>query len=773
MASESGSTPAAGSAAREDGSAPYTRARRQHVATLDRAAIVDRNFVDFLDAWAGGAAPQPLPDGLAASDLLELFESQMLSRHLDLAARELRARNEGFYTIASAGHEGNALLGRLTRHTDPAFLHYRSGAFMLERARRMPKVDFVYDTILSFMASSEDPIAGGRHKVWGSAPLWVLPQTSTIASHLPKSVGTALALERARRLGLSLPVPADSVVVCSFGDASVNHSTALGAFNTAQWCAFQNLPVPIVFVCEDNGIGISVRTPREWVSTSFARRPGLAYYQADGCDLVAAHGACARAVEHCRARRAPVFLHLKVCRLLAHAGSDIETEYRTLDEIEASEAADPVIGSARRVLEAGLRTAAELKGDYERIRARVREACERAAGRPRLSSAAEVSAPLAPLHPEAVRAEAARADYGPARERAFGGADRLPEKGPRRHLAVNLNRALFDLMAKYPEACIFGQDVARKGGVYHVTPGLWRRFGPARVFDTLLDEQSILGMAQGCAYMGLLPVPEIQYLAYLHNACDQIRGEACSMQFFSRGQFRNPMVVRIASLAYQKGFGGHFHNDNSIAALRDIPGLVIACPARGDDAAAMLRTCAALARVDGRVVAFLEPIALYMTKDLYAPRDGQWQFPYPAPGEAAPFGHGRVYNEDAADLLIVTYGNGVYLSLRAACTLEAERGIRPRILDLRWLSPLDAESIARHARACAAVLVVDEGRRSGGIGEGVVSALVESLDPPPRIRRLAGRDTYIPLGPAADLVLVSEAEIVDAAKALLQKRSMR
>src|SRR5690606_4466160 len=108
-------------------------------------------------------------------------------------------------------------------------------------------------------------------------------------------------------------------------------------------------------------------------------------------------------------------------------------------------------------------------------------------------------------------------------------------------------------------------------------------------------------------------------------------GEAASLQFFSNGQFRNPMVMRIASLGYQKGFGGHFHNDNSFTALRDIPGLVIACPSRGDDAAMMLRTCAALAKVDGRVVAFMEPIALYMTKDLHEPKDGEWLFPYPSP----------------------------------------------------------------------------------------------------------------------------------------------
>src|SRR6202789_701093 len=165
--------------------------------------------------------------------------------------------------------------------------------------------------------------------------------------------------------------------------------------------------------------------------------------------------------------------------------------------------------------------------------------------------------------------------------------------------------------------------------------------------------------------MGMLPLPEIQYLAYFHNACDQIRGEAASLQFFSNDQYRNPMVMRVAALGYQKGFGGHFHNDNSITALRDIPGLIAGCASRGDDAAMMLRTMMALAKVDGRVCAFLEPIALYMTKDLYEPGDGKWQFAYPAPGRAMTLGEGRIYNEAAKDLVVFTFGNGVPMALRA------------------------------------------------------------------------------------------------------------
>src|SRR5690606_2579893 len=365
-------------------------------------------------------------------------------------------------------------------------------------------------------------------------------------------------------------------------------------------------------------------------------------------------------------------------------------------------------------------------------------------------------------------AEAKRVPSKDARLKAFGDEKSFPENQPARHLAILLNRALHDLMAKYPEMTLFGEDVAQKGGVYTVTSGLFGTFKGQRVFNTLLDETTILGMAQGQAMMGLLPFPEIQYLAYFHNACDQVRGEAASLQFFSNAQYANGMVLRIASLAYQKGFGGHFHNDNSFAAMRDIPGLVIGCPSRGDDAAMMLRTLAALARVDGRVAVFMEPIALYMTKDLHEEKDGLWTFEYPAPDRAIPLGEGRIHNEDAKDLLIITYGNGVPMSLRAAKKVEAATGEKVRVLDLRWLKPLNAELIAKHARECGKVLVVDEGRRTGGIAEEIFTHIVERCGEGVKLARVAGEDSYIPLADAANLVLVQEPEIAEAAVRLLK-----
>jgi 2-oxoisovalerate dehydrogenase E1 component len=739
---------------------------------VNRAEVCDVNFVEFVHAWDGRRDARPAPQeailegsALDARGFRELFESQLISRHLDLMARVLRVQNKVFYTIGSSGHEGNAMVARLTRHTDPAFLHYRSGGFMAERFRKLPGMDPVMDSALSFAASAEDPASGGRHKVWGSRPLWVLPQTSTIASHLPKALGTAVAIETARRIGHPLPIPDDSIAICSFGDASANHATAQTAFNAAAWTAYQKLPAPVLYVCEDNGIGISVKTPTGWIANRFRQMPGLDYFFADGLDLANGYGDVQRAVEHCRRTRRPTFLHLRTTRIMGHAGTDFEIEWRSIEELCAVEATDPLLRSAGIALESGLMSKEEIVDLYETTRRRCFAAAEDADRRPRLASLAEVVAPLAPHSPDAVMAEARRADNAPRRLEVFGSEAKLPENQPPRHMAIQINNALHDLFAKYPETLLFGEDVAQKGGVYTVTKGLHKAFGARRVFNTLLDETMIFGLAQGFANMGLLPMPEIQYLAYFHNAADQVRGEAASLQFFSNDQFRNPMVVRMAGLGYQRGFGGHFHNDNSITALRDIPGLIVGCPSRGDDAAAMLRTLTALARVDGRVSIFLEPIALYMTKDLHEPGDGLWLTQYPAPGDAMELGEGRVYGE-GDDVVIVTYGNGVPMSLRAARRIEQQHGWEARVLDLRWLVPLNDAWIVEQVRGASRVIVVDEGRRSAGVGEGVITALVEGGLGSLPIERVVGADTYTPLAGAAFLVIPGDDDIVAAADRL-------
>ncbi|WP_411351728.1 dehydrogenase E1 component subunit alpha/beta [Leisingera aquaemixtae] len=724
---------------------------------MDRAQIVHQNFIERVQAGTLPAGAVPAGP-LAAAEAAGIFRAQVLSRALDLTSRAMQKAGEGFYTIGSSGHEGMAAVARALRPADMAFLHYRDAAFQIARADQVPGQRIAWDMLLSFACSSEDPTSGGRHKVLGSKALMIPPQTSTIASHLPKAVGAAYSIGAAKRHQPEHQVlPEDAIVMCSFGDASANHSTAQGAINTAGWTSVQAVPLPLLFVCEDNGIGISTKTPKGWIEASMAHRPGIKYFKADGLDIYSAFQVAQEAAEYVRIRKKPAFLHLRTVRLYGHAGADVPTTYLAKTEVEADEANDPLLHSVRLLDEAGVLTPADALKIYQDTCARVERIRAEAVTRPHLKTAADVAASLIPPR------RACAPTNGPSAEtraEAFGSDLRaMEEPQPMSRL---INWALTDLMLEHREIVMMGEDVGRKGGVYGVSQKLQQRFGPDRVIDTLLDEQSILGLAIGMGHNGFLPVPEIQFLAYLHNAEDQLRGEAATLPFFSNGQFANPMVLRIAGLGYQKGFGGHFHNDNSLAVLRDIPGLVIACPSDGAEAAMMMREAVRLAREEQRVVVFVEPIALYPMRDLHEAKDGGWMRTYPSPDRRIGLGEAGVHG-DGSDLAIVTYGNGRYLSTQAQAELAAQ-GVQARIVDLRWLAPLPEAALLEAVEGCKHVLIVDECRITGSQSEALMALFAEQSDIP--TARIAASDCFIATGPAYGATLPSKDSIVAAALTL-------
>ncbi|HWJ67610.1 MAG TPA: thiamine pyrophosphate-dependent enzyme [Nocardioides sp.] len=720
---------------------------------------VEQHFQDAVRRMQGPAAASAPAATPMVDDLLALFRAQATSRHLDLAARELQRDGAGYYTIGSAGHESNAALGLLSGPGDPALLHYRSGGFYAARALASGKVDPVRETLRSLTCSAQDPMSGGRHKVIGHPALGIVPQTSTIASHLPRAVGLGFALGLAAATGRETGWAEDAVVVCSFGDASLNHSTAAGALNAAAYLAHRKKDCPVLFVCEDNGLGISTPSPQGWVGTALRSVPGLPYFEVDGDQPVALLGVARHALAQVRETRAPAVLHLHAVRFMGHAGSDVEIAYRTPRAIAADLERDPLLATARVLVERGVRTPARLLEEYDALRAEVEEVAADVRSEPPLATRAEV---VAPLRLGAGRRTTVRLTDVPAPGADGSGGGPGGGSGGGLTLAQAINQTLAEELANDPGVLVFGEDVGVKGGVYGVTRGLFQTFGPTRVFDTLLDEQTVLGTALGAGLAGFTPIPEIQYLAYLHNAEDQLRGEAASLRFFSAGQYDNGMVVRVAGLAYQKGFGGHFHNDNSVAVLRDIPGLVLAVPSHPALTPGLLRGCLELARTEGRVVVFLEPIARYHTRDL-ADGDGQW-LATPDPSEVFRPGDVAVHG-DGTDLLLVTFGNGAHLSRTAAQVLETE-GVATTVLDLMWLAPLPVDALVAAARSAGAVLVVDETRASGGVGEGVLTALVEAgVDVP--LARVASADSYVPLGPAAAAVLLQADEVVEAGRSVV------
>ena len=437
---------------------------------------------------------------------------------------------------------------------------------------------------------------------------------------------------------------------------------------------------------------------------------------------------------------------------MGHAGSDVETVYRQPSDIEADLAHDPLLHTARQVLDAGLMSKDEVLSLYNGIDGQVHNAMENAAQRPRLKTAQEVAAPIIPkpITPK----QHDNISQGKA-------APSSPEMNKPVHMSKMISLTLAEQMQQNSNIVIFGEDVGKKGGVYGATVKLQQTFGRSRVFDSLLDEQTILGMAIGLAHNKFLPIPEIQFLAYVHNAEDQIRGEAATLSFFSKGQYTNPMVIRIAGLGYQKGFGGHFHNDNSLNVFRDIPGLIMGCPSNPSDAARMLREAIRLAHEEQRIVVMIEPIALYNVKDLHSDGDGLMTAKLADTKASLSMNEAAVYGEAGpCDAAIVSYGNGAYMSRRVKARLE-KSGLNIRVIDLRWLLPLPFESLLTAIKGAKNILIVDECRKTGSIAEELVTRLYEA-GATQKMMRLNAEDCFIPLGSAANEVLLSEQQVEDA-----------
>lgn len=730
---------------------------------FDRAKIIDESFKKFLLAKTEFSDFSSIGN-YSKPKIIDIFESQLISRLLDIKARKLRAQGKSFYTIGSSGHEGMAVIGEVSRLTDMAFLHYRDAAFQIQRGKKLAGHTSIYDMLLSFCARAEDPISGGKHKVLGHKDLFIPPQTSTIASHLPKAVGAALGINKSVRLGINGVMPEDSVVVCTFGDASMNHASAQTAINCADWISYQNLPLPIVFVCEDNGIGISVRTPNDWVKSSRLRSPAVQYFECDGLDLIDSLNVVTQAFHYARSNRRPVFLRFKTVRLMGHAGSDIENVYRNMKEIESSEAHDPILKSTKTIIGNSLLNHEEVLRMYLDLEKRIDRVASQVTLKPALTNAEAIAQSV-------VRQNEIKSLPGYSledeRRKIFGNEwDQLNTPQP---MAKLISWGLTDILLRFKEAVIFGEDVARKGGVYGVTANLETRFGINKVYNSLLDETNILGAAIGLAHNNILPIPEIQFLAYFHNAEDQLRGEAATLQFFSNGDYSNGMVIRIAGLGYQKGFGGHFHNDNSISIFRDIPGVIIACPSNGRDAVLMMRTCVEEAHKNGRITVFIEPIAIYPIKDLHKTGDNLWSTLYPKNlSEKIELGD---FHLDIGDknLCLLTFGNGYYLSQQAKEILKT-KGINPTIIDLRWLSPIDEKKLSATLSQYQNVLVVDECRKTGSTSEFLLAMILENCFPMPKVKRLCSLDSFIPLADAANLVLLQTQDIVESALHLVGKK---
>jgi pyruvate/2-oxoglutarate/acetoin dehydrogenase E1 component len=325
-----------------------------------------------------------------------------------------------------------------------------------------------------------------------------------------------------------------------------------------------------------------------------------------------------------------------------------------------------------------------------------------------------------------------------------------------------LNRALHEAMEADDRVVVLGEDVARTGGVFRVTTGLLDEFGDERVVDTPLAEAGIVGSAIGMAMYGLLPVVEIQFDVFVYPGFEQIVVHAARLAWRTKGEVPASIVVRIP-------YGGgvrapELHSDSPEALFAHVPGLKVVCPTTPSDARTML-----LAAIqDPDPVIFMEPKRIY--------RAGREEVPDTPPFPVT--GGNGVYNDylskarvarEGDGLAIVTYGATVPLSLEAADRIERERGVSPRVIDLRSIFPLDVETIVGAASECRRALVVHEAPRMSGIGAEVSSLIHERamLDLEAPVGRVTGYDVPFPQFANEDDYLPSVDRIVAGANRVL------
>jgi 2-oxoisovalerate dehydrogenase E1 component len=688
---------------------------------------------------------------LSRETMVKAYRTMYLSRRIDDKEIQLKRQNRCFFQISGVGHE--AVQVATAMHLRPGYdwfyPYYRDRAFCLQLGMTP------LDMLLGSVGSKDDPNSGGRQMPshWSSKKLHIVSGSSPTGTQILQAVGAAEAswyyarVQEAAELATSFHN--DEVVYVSLGDGASSEGEFWESLN---WAA--NRKLPVVYLVEDNGYAISVTVDIQTAGGSISKLvrgfPNLLTLECDGTDFIASYEAAGKAVEYARERKGPALLHAHCIRPYSHSLSDDERVYKP-ERVRQEEAKrDPVTLAAKFLLDERLISEKELKDLEAEVEREIREATDQAL-------AAEAPSPATVMD----------FIYSPAVDPTSEHFDH-PAKphGEPKTMVDLINACLRDEMARDPRVVVFGEDVADcsheedlhklkgKGGVFHLTHGLQKHFGSARCYNVPIAEASIVGRAIGMATRGLKPVVEIQFFDYIWPAMMQIRDELANLRWRSNNEFSCPIVIRAPIGGYLAG-GAIYHSQSGECIFTHIPGLRVVMPATALDANGLLRTAI---RSDDPVL-FLEPKHLY--------RQTHNRAPYPGKDYMIPFGKAKLVRE-GTDLTIVTYGSLVVRSLQAAKTLE-EKGIRVEILDLRSLNPYDWDLISASVKKTSKVLVLHEDCISWGYGAEIAARIAEELfeflDAP--VRRLAGKDVYIPYHPVLeDAVLPQPADIVRVAEEL-------
>ncbi len=632
------------------------------------------------------------------------------------------------YHAPYAGHDGIQLaVGQnFEKKKDHLFLYYRDMLSALSAGMTAEEI------ILNGISKATDPSSGGRHMSNHLAkPEWnIHTVSSSTGNHTLHAVGVARAIKYYGE---------KAVAISGQGESSVSEGYVYEAFNGAD-----KEKLPVIFVIQDNGYGISVpkkdQTAQRKVANNFTGFKNLRIIHCNGKDVFDSMNAMAEAKRFALEESMPVLLQANCIRMLSHSNSDDHLLYRSQSERNYIEEYDPLAKFRRMLIRYKRFTEEEVSAIEEETKQIIKDAHKAALKAPDPSPDSILDFVL----PEPLNSE------------------KYPEgihnqEGQKKKLITALNETLKAEFRLNPDTFIWGQDMANKdkGGIFNVSKGMQQEFGKKRVFNAPIAEDFIMGTANGMSRYNdkiRVVVEGAEFADYFWPAMEQYV-DTSHDYWRSNGKFSPNIVIRLASGGYIGG--GMYHSQNIEGSLVAIPGVRIVYPSFADDAAGLLRTAI---RSRGLTM-FMEPKALY--------QDPKAATVVPDDFEV-PFGKARIRRE-GSDLTIITYGNTTHLSLKAAEKLNSE-GVSVEVIDLRSLIPLDEETIEKSVKKTNKVLVVHEDKVYGGFG-GEISAIIadkffEFLDAP--VKRVGSTFTPVGFNKILEQAILPNAEkIYNAAKELI------
>jgi 2-oxoisovalerate dehydrogenase E1 component len=627
------------------------------------------------------------------------------------------------YQFSARGHDmAQVILGALlTGQRDGAGAYYRSRPLLLSLGLSLE--DAHGSPLGRSGGFSDGRDIGVVCNLPGRDSCTVLPMAGDVGSQYTPAAGWAQSIVYHRDT-LRDDAWSQAMSVALGGDASVATNGFWASLTMAT-----TLKLPMLFYIEDNDLGISVRgdmqTPGGDIAKNLASFGNLFIRNGSGTDPHEASGLLAEAVAHVRDGIGPALVRLTVPRLSSHSGPDNQKGYRAEHEIADDLARDP-LPRLREYLVPSLMSAAEWSALEAAVQRDVLVAVDAARARamPDASTVAQHVFADAERGPEAMG--------GLTREEraALGGTDVPAADGDLLRFAEAIRRTLRSELVANPKVVVFGEDVGRKGGVHLVTEGLQKQFGNARVFDTSLSEEGIIGRAVAMAISGLVPVAEIQFRKYADPAAEQLNN-CGTMRWRTANRFAAPIVVRMPG-GFGKDVGDPWHSLSDEVRFAHAYGWQVAMPSNAADAVGLLR-----AAMRGQ-----NPTIFFEHRSLLMTGDGSAR--YPGDDYVLPFGKARVVTE-GGDLTLVTWGAMVHRCVEAS----AEYDGRIDLLDLRTISPWDREAVLASVRKTGRCLVVHEDNLTAGFGAEIAATIAQEafwhLDAP--VQRLAPRDIPVPYHP--------------------------